>query len=169
MDPATKLELIDCFTQVQESLPGLARKRLADHIAMQSPDAKEYMEKATQAKEKLGLFVKGADWAQFGGLEGCCTLVRMARIDEDRNGKISADELRAIEALGDQLVSDAIGLATHTGFVSALILTVCVPLELPEASEASADVFSNLVTDILAHLCIFADAITFTCCCFRTF
>lgn len=161
----TKEELVECFEEVKGSLPALARKRLADHIVLQSPDVMEMMKQATDARAKLAMWdhkASDGNWNQFGGLEGICTLLRIASLDRDGDGKITSEELQRFEETSVKLIDDAATLLTNTGVVSALVLTMFVPIELAEPSSDTLETF-HTGANVLMYFSFVFDMLVVAC------
>jgi len=162
---STQAELIECFEQAQDALPALARKRLADHILRQDPTMTNMARQARSARDKLRLWVERSGdhfnfrvAVEFGGLEGICTLLRMASIDKDGDGIISPEELKEIAEADNALINDAVTFSTNSGIVSALILTMFVPMELSDPSNDTIRVFNQTAADALAYTAYVCDA-----------
>jgi len=160
---STQAELLECFDQVQGALPALPRKRLADHVSRQDPTVMKMARQARTAREKLQLWVDAGGTTaasnKFGGLEGICTLLRMASIDRDGDGSINSEELRLTDEADSKLIDDCVTFVTNSGIVSALILTMYVPMELSDPSSDTIHVFNQSAADVLADTAFVCDAL----------
>jgi len=123
------------------------------------------MKQATDARAKLAMWdhkASGGNWNQFGGLEGICTLLRLASLDKDGDGKITSEELQRFEETSVKLIDDAATLLTNTGVVSALVLTMFVPIELAEPSSDTLETF-HTGANVLMYVSFVFDMLVVTC------